>query len=175
MTAEDFVAAVRNFSQEEKQDIAESLGIVQPQAVVSGQRRTVEERPRSVEAPVEMEIAPPPPKPPPKPGVIFKSPHMGLWQVLKKSWKERLTDDDYEIHAPMIAEFEKGTYRTADEEKIALMRKKIEVKRARGGPVEVVEFADERVKKELDKGGAVEPVKNKSGVTVDTPLSELVS
>ncbi len=175
MTAEDFVAAVKNFSSSEKQEIAEVLGVV-PAEPVTGQGRTVENRPRSVTAPVEAEIAPPPPKPEPKPGVIFKSPHMGLWQVLKAGWKERFTDDDFQIHAPKIADFSpNGTWRTEDEEEIALMHKKIAKKRARGGRVEVVEVKDERIKEILDEGGAVKPVENQTGVTVETPGSELIS
>jgi len=173
MTAEDFVAAVKNFSEGEKRDIAEVLGVV-PEPV-TGQGRTVESRPRSVEAPVAMEVAEPPPKPEPKPGVIYKSPHLGLWQVLKAGWKERFTDDDFQIHAPKIADFSpNGTWRTEDEDEVALMRKKIAKKRARGGPVDVVEVKDE-IKELLDEGGAVAPVKNKTGVTVETPASELVS
>jgi len=173
ITAEDIVAAVSAMSEEDKSVFASMLGAV-PDKTGASTRRTVSEK-VDISAPVKMEIAPPPPKPEPIKGVIFKSPHLGFWQLLKKSWKERLTDDDYEIHAPVFAEFTNGTWRGETDEEIAWMRAKIEKKRRRGGQIQVIEVLDERITDILDKGGEVVTVKNRSGITVDTPLAELVT
>lgn len=173
LTAKDIVNVAKTMTDEDRKLLAEALGIEPAQPINVDQRREVGQR-RTVEASVEKEIATPPPKPAPKPGVIFKSPHLGLWQILKKSWKERLGDDDSIIHPPRIAEFYNGTWRTSDEEEIELMRAKIQKKRDRGGQVEVIEVRDERVKEALDVGGPAKAIENKNGVTVDTPLAELV-
>lgn len=173
ITAEDIVDAVKGMTAEDKAVFVSMLGSV-PDPTGASTRRTVSEKAPNIDDPVKMEIAAPPQKVEPVPGVIFKSPHLGFWQLLKKSWKERLTDDDYEIHAPKFAEFVNGTWRAETDEEIDLMRAKIEKKRRRGGQVQVMEVKDERIKEKLDTGRTVDTVKSDT-VTVDTPLEELVT
>jgi hypothetical protein len=78
--------------------------------------------------------------------------------VVKRSYKE-FSGDDYQIVPPIIIPFENSTFRTADDEVIALIDAKIEKRRREGKEQIVIKIKDERLVAALsDPKRDVQPV-----------------
>jgi hypothetical protein len=103
---------------------------------------------------------------------VFRSPSGGFKQKLVKAHKTRFDNGDFEITAPVFAEFDSGVCLLHEEELIKLMRAK-EVENLTLGKPMFVEVSDKEQKLAARQGKLKSRVIKSQSVTVDTPLAEL--
>lgn len=173
ITKQDFLSAVSQMSDEEKKTFNAMMAVV-PDAATENTGASTRRKvapPKPERPPFVTEFAAAPVPEPFAAAAVFRSKHLGFWQLLKNSYKERFTDDDFQIHAPVFAEFTDGEWSAETEEDANLMRAKIAKKRRKGGGLEVSEVP---VAVAAEVGVNLKPVKSKD-VTVDTPIGEVIT
>jgi len=140
--------------------------------VASEKPRTVDDKRRSVTVP-KTELPNLEPLPPPKPGVVFASRHGAFRFVLRRGSSQYDAMGNKEIVPPLLLDFDAGMARLTEDQDIARVRAFIVKQRRMGIEPQIVELRDE-IAEEMEAGRKIMPIQSKR-VTVDTPLSELVT